>query len=336
MVKTRIAEKNLKPLNGFLPLFIIIAGFILSIAAFPFGIVQLDASQYAAGAILMVASLLGILVFSIAACGLKIVRPNEARVFTLFGKYYGTVKTPGFHYVNPFCASFNPVAEAARVAVAEEAVKQSGTHVSWGIRPKAISLKTQTLDNNRQKVNDILGNPIIIGAVVIWRVDNPTSAVFNVENYQEYLGIQTDSIIRNSARMYPYDTFTEGTPDADAKETTLRGSSLEIAATMQTELQQRVTDAGLVIEEVRITHLAYAEEIAAAMLQRQQAAAVIAARTKIVDGAVGMVKMAIEELEGSDTVVLDDERKAAMVSNLLVVLCGNREAQPVVNSGSIY
>ena len=176
----------------------------------------------------------------------------------------------------------------------------------------------------------------MIGAIVIWRVENPTQAVFSVENYKEYLSTQTDSIIRNTARLYPYDIFDDDDEDDGIKEKSLRGSALEIAENMKTELQEKVNGAGLVIDEVRITHLAYSEEIAAAMLQRQQAAAVIAARQKIVDGAVGMVKMAIDKLGEDSIVVLDEERKAAMVSNLLVVLCGNKDAQPIVNSGSLY
>ena len=188
-----------------------------------------------------------------------------------------------------------------------------------------------TLNNAQQKVNDVNGNPIIIGAVVIWKVVNPTKAVFNVENYEEYLFIQSDSIIRNTARAYPYDDF-----ESDDVELTLRGSSLEIADKMKKDLQDKVENAGLEIMEVRITHLAYAEEIAAAMLRRQQATATIAAKEKIVEGAVGMVKMALEQLEEDQLVILDDERKAAMVSNLLVVLCGDKDPQPIVNSGSIY
>ncbi|MCL2539348.1 MAG: SPFH domain-containing protein, partial [Oscillospiraceae bacterium] len=242
-------------------------------------------------------------------------------------------------YVNPFCVSFSPAYNAA-VAEAKQKTKMSLTQDKMAISlpsgTKAISLKKQTLDNNRQKVNDVLGNPIIIGVIAIWHVENPTQAVFSVENYQEYLSIQTDSIIRNVARLYPYDVFSENENDDGVREKTLRGSALEIADTMQSELQKRVESAGLVIEEVRITHLAYAEEIAAAMLQRQQATAIIAARQKIVDGAVGMVKMAIEKLGDDNIVLLDEERKAVMVSNLLVVLCGNRDAQPVINSGTIY
>ena len=177
----------------------------------------------------------------------------------------------------------------------------------------------------------MLGNPIIIGAIVIWRVADPTKAVFSVENYKEFLSIQCDSVIRNVTRLYPYDS-TEN----DSEEKTLRGSSQEIADLMRLELQKRVESAGLEIEEVRITHLSYSEEIAAAMLQRQQAVAIIAARQKIVEGAVSMVKMALDQLSEEDIVLLDEERKAAMVSNLLVILCGNKDAQPVINSGSIY
>ena len=211
--------------------------------------------------------------------------------------------------------------------------KTGGTRVR-----KTVSLKRATLDNGTQKVNDALGNPIIIGAVVLWHVEDPTKAVFNVENYTEFLSIQTDSTIRNMARLYPYDVFDDGLDDDDTAkaEQTLRGSSQEIAEKMQVELAEKVAFAGLVIEEVRITHIAYAEEIAAAMLQRQQASAIIAARAKIVDGAVSMVKMAIDKLNDEDIVNLDEERKAQMVSNLLVVLCGNKDAQPIVNSGSIY
>lgn len=200
------------------------------------------------------------------------------------------------------------------------------------ISEKKISTKIMTLNNAKQKVNDVLGNPIIIGAVVIWKVKDPTQAVFKVDNYKRYLSAQCDSTIRNIARLYPYDLVEEEATE----EKTLRGSSLEIAQSMTRELQERVREAGLDVIEVRITDLSYAEEIAAAMLQRQQAVAVIAARKKIVEGAVSMVKMAIDELGEEEIVVLDEERKAAMVSNLLVVLCGNKDAQPIVNSGSIY
>ena len=187
-----------------------------------------------------------------------------------------------------------------------------------------------TLNNDKQKVNDALGNPIIIGIVVIWKVVNTAKAAFNVDNYVEYLSIQCDSALRNIVRLYPYDASdTEG-------EKSLRGSSQEVAERLKAEIQDKTNLAGLEIIEARITHLSYAPEIAAAMLQRQQASAIIAARQMIVEGAVGMVEMALEQLSVNNVVNLDEERKAAMVSNLLVVLCGNRDAQPIVNSGSIY
>jgi regulator of protease activity HflC (stomatin/prohibitin superfamily) len=187
-----------------------------------------------------------------------------------------------------------------------------------------------TLNNNKQKVNDELGNPVEIGIVVIWRVVNTAKAVFAVDNFKDYLSIQSDSSLRNIARLYPYDVA------ADGEEKTLRGSSQEVAEKLKEEIQGRVLMAGIEIIEARITHLAYAPEIAAVMLQRQQASAIIDARKMIVEGAVGMVEMALSKLNENDIVQLDDERKAAMVSNLLVVLCGNKDAQPIVNSGSIY
>jgi len=341
MKHTLIQEKELHPPSGFLMLPLLIIGSLGSVAVFILGTIILASSPYAVltGTLMTVLGTLAATAFGFALAGLKIVRPNEARVLTLFGKYYGTIKDAGFHYVNPFATSFSPTyneAKAQAKQIQKEATKQGGTVLATTDEARTVSLKTQTHNSHRQKVNDILGNPIIIGAIVIWHVQDPTQAVFSVENYREFLSIQTDSTIRNTARLYPYDIFDEDENDDTIKEQTLRGSALEIAETMKIELQSRVKGAGLVIEDVRITHLAYAEEIAAAMLQRQQASAIIAARKKIVDGAVGMVKMAIDKLGEDDIVVLDEERKAAMVSNLLVVLCGNRDAQPIVNSGSIY
>ena len=340
-MKTNIVEKELHPRSGGLVLLLLILGILCGTAVFIAGIaVSVSTGQDMPGVLLgIIGAVFGWIVCPILMAGLKIVKPNEARVFTLFGKYYGTVKESGFYYVNPFVSSFSPAYNEALKAAQlktkqlEEEGKAALISVPGG---KGISLKTQTLDNRRQKVNDVLGNPIIIGAVVIWHVENPTLAAFAVENYVEFLNIQTDSTIRNIARLYPYDVFDDDDDDDGVKEKTLRSSAIEIADSMREELQKRVADAGLTIEEVRITHLAYAEEIAAAMLQRQQAVAIIAARQKIVDGAVGMVKMAIDRLGEDEVVVLDEERKAAMVSNLLVVLCGNKDAQPIVNSGSIY
>lgn len=274
--------------------------------------------------------------------GLKVLRPQEALVLTLFGKYVGTLRGEGFYWVNPFCTALNPAAKTK--------LSQSGDVKSDGVVPSAngqqsvelvnkkISLKIMTLSNNKQKINDCLGNPVEIGIAVMWRVLDTAKAVFNVDNYKEYLSLQCDSALRNIVRVYPYDVApnVDTTGDGIADEGSLRGSSEVVAARIKDEIQQRVADAGLEIIEARITYLAYAPEIAAVMLQRQQASAIIDARKMIVDGAVGMVEMALERLNKNETVKLDEERKAAMVSNLLVVLCGNKDAQPVVNSGSLY
>ena len=318
---TNVKEKVLNPAPGFLMLFVSVFGLIICTVLF-FASVTGIFGWFSAPVVIL--DILCFVMFIIFFSGLKTVKPNEAMVLTLFGKYHGTIKKAGFFFVNPFAQAFNP----ARSIV----MNTQGQTTSIG--PRTVSLKVNTLDNEKQKVNDILGNPIIIGAVVIWRVKDPTVAVFAVENFRNYLSIQCDSTIRNIARLYPYDDMDE---DGDGiVEKTLRGSSQEVADRMKDELQSRVGGAGLEILEVRITHLSYSEEIAAAMLQRQQAVAIIAARRKIVEGAVSMVEMAIDQLSERDVVILDDERKAQMVSNLMVVLCGNKEAQPIVNSGSIY
>ena len=213
-----------------------------------------------------------------------------------------------------------------------------GNNISIETGKKNISLKVMTLNNSRQKINDCLGNPVEIGIAVTWRVVDTAKAVFNVDNYKEYLSLQCDSALRNIVRIYPYDVApnVDTTGDGQADEGSLRGSSEIVASRIREEIQVRVKDAGLEILEARITYLAYAPEIAAVMLQRQQASAIIDARKMIVDGAVGMVEMALERLSEGEIVELDEERKAAMVSNLLVVLCGNHDAQPIVNTGSLY
>lgn len=279
-------------------------------------------------------------------CGLKTLKPQEALVLTLFGKYIGTLKNDGFYFVNPFCVGFNP---AAQTKLNQSGDVDAGSKKSMVIAAgtgtqtvevvdKKISLKIMTLNNNRQKINDCLGNPVEIGIAVMWRVVDTAKAVFNVDNYKEYLSLQCDSALRNIVRIYPYDVApnVDTTGDGVADEGSLRGSSEVVAARIKEEIQSKVEEAGLEIIEARITYLAYAPEIAAVMLQRQQASAIIDARKMIVDGAVGMVEMALERLNENDLVTLDDERKAAMVSNLLVVLCGNHDAQPIVNTGSLY
>ncbi len=275
--------------------------------------------------------------------GLKILKPNEALVLTLFGKYVGSLKGNGFYFVNPFCVAVNPAAktklgQSGDVKTIAGAITAENGAVSAELVSKKLSLKVMTLSNSRQKINDCLGNPVEIGIAVTWRIVDTAKAAFNVDNYKEFLSLQCDSALRNIVRVYPYDVApgVDTTGDGLADDGSLRGSSEIVAGRIRDEIQARVDEAGIEILESRITYLAYAPEIAAVMLQRQQASAIIDARKMIVDGAVGMVEMALQRLSENGTVTLDEERKAAMVSNLLVVLCGNRDAQPVVNSGSLY
>lgn len=281
--------------------------------------------------------------------GLKVLGPQEALVLTLFGKYVGTLKGEGFYFVNPFCVAVNPAAKTKLNQSGDvdggnagnktlSALFASNTGTNNQSAGKKISLKIMTLNNNRQKINDCLGNPVEIGIAVTWRVVDTAKAVFDVDNYKEYLSLQCDSSLRNIVRLYPYDVApgVDTTGDGVADEGSLRGSSEVVAVRIRDEIQNKVSEAGLEILEARITYLAYASEIAAVMLQRQQASAIIDARKMIVEGAVGTVEMALERLNESGMVELDDERKAAMVSNLLVVLCGSHDAQPVVNTGSLY
>ncbi|MBQ7369855.1 MAG: SPFH domain-containing protein [Clostridia bacterium] len=280
----------------------------------------------------------------IPLCGLRILKPQEALVLTLFGKYIGTIKGEGFYAVNPFCSSVNPAAKTKLSQSGDVNSAKPGLNVaddgtlSLEVIDKKISLKIMTLNNTRQKINDCLGNPIEIGIAVMWKVVDTAKAVFNVDNYKEYLSLQCDSALRNVVRVYPYDVApnVDTTGDGQADDGSLRGSSEVVASRIRKEIQDRVNEAGLEIIEARITYLAYAPEIAAVMLQRQQASAIIDARKMIVDGAVGMVEMALDRLEENQKIKLDEERKAAMVSNLLVVLCGNHDAQPIVNTGSLY
>lgn len=320
--------------NGMLVMLSLIATMIVSVAAGIWGI----ASSGSTGA-LGVCVFVVCLVLFIAACvctgGLKILKPQEALVLTLFGDYVGTLKGEGFYFVNPLCVAVNP---AAYTTLNQSGDVKSGKVVNTGEEGKRMSLKIMTLSNNKQKINDYLGNPVEIGIAVMWRVVDTAKAAFNVDNYKEFLSLQCDSALRNIVRLYPYDSAPgiDTTGDGVADDGSLRGSSEIVAKRIKEEIQSRVDQAGLEIVDARITYLAYAPEIAAAMLQRQQASAVVDARKLIVDGAVGMVEMALDRLNENGVVELDEERKAAMVSNLLVVLCGNKEAQPIVNSGSLY
>ena len=335
--------------NGMLVLLLILLGYVVAIA-----VAVADALAGVPGilgGVVMALAILYMIVGLFLLPGLKVLKPQEALVLTLFGNYIGTLKGEGFYWVNPFCTAVNPAAgtrlsqsgdvqsgDAAGLAamLGKEAVNQAAANAAAS--GKKISLKRMTLNNARQKINDCLGNPVEIGIAVIWQVKDTAKAVFNVDNYKEYLSLQCDSALRNVVRIYPYDVApnVDTTGDGKPDDGSLRGSSEVVARRIKEEIQEKVEDAGLEIVDARITYLAYAPEIAAVMLQRQQASAIIDARKMIVDGAVGMVEMALERLNENKVVELDDERKAAMVSNLLVVLCGNHDAQPIVNSGSLY
>ncbi|MCH5148766.1 MAG: SPFH domain-containing protein [Clostridiales bacterium] len=314
MKMEKIQEKQLKGVNGWIMVAVVLILLIGGTVAMCIGFALVGGDEIPENPAFFALAGAGCVILIVGCImlnGFKIIAPNEAAVLTLFGKYHGSLKTDGFFFVNPFCKTVNPASPFEKLG-------------------KKISLKAMTLNNDKQKVNDEEGNPIEISVVVIWRIKDTARAVFAVDNYMTFISTQCDSAIRQVARQYPYDVSDNG------DEKSLRGSSQEIADVLQAELQERVNTAGIEILDARINNLAYATEIAAAMLQRQQAAAIIAARQKIVDGAVSMVEMALTKLSENNIVELDDERKAQMVSNLLVVLCGNRDAQPVVNSGSIY
>ena len=313
--------------NGMVMLILLIVLYVLAIMA---TVIGAGIENYILVALGVIYISLGWIFF----LGLKVLKPQEALVLTLFGNYIGTLKGEGFYFVNPFCTAINPAANTKL----NQSGDVSGVNLSNQIPNKKISLKTMTLNNNRQKINDVLGNPVEIGIAVTWRVVDTAKAVFNVDNYKEYLSLMSDTALRDVVRIYPYDIAenVDTTGDGVADDGSLRGSSSVVAERIKEEIQARVIEAGIEIIEARITYLAYAPEIAAVMLQRQQASAIIDARKMIVEVAVSMVEMALSKLKENEIVELDDERKAAMVSNLLVVLCGNKDAQPVVNSGSLY
>ena len=341
-------EKLLKAKNGMAALLFFGLLYICYIALVIFCGIQLDADGGTLATIGLVIGILGSLVGWIPLLGLRVLKPQDCLVLTLFGKYVGTLKGEGFYFVNPFVSAVNPAAKTTLrqsgdvsnegASTLASQLKGINTSAQINVVDKKISLKVMTLNNNRQKINDCLGNPVEIGIAVIWKVADSAKAVFNVDNYKEFLSLQCDAALRNIVRLYPYDVAqnVDTTGDGEPDDGSLRGSSELVAARIRDEIQSRVEEAGLEIVEARITYLAYAPEIAAVMLQRQQASAIVDARKMIVDGAVGMVEMALDKLSESGKVELDEERKAAMVSNLLVVLCGNKDAQPVVNSGSLY
>ncbi len=293
-----------RPASGWAVLFLNIVVYPVLIAAFAAVTSRLDrhAIEPAMGVVMIAAIVLCLAGNILISAGFIVLQPNEAAVLTLFGQYAGSVKQNGFWWANPFYAK------------------------------KKVSLRYHNLNSEKLKVNDRAGNPIEIAAVVVWKVEDTFAACFEVENYNEYVTTQSESALRHLASAYPYDSWEEN----DQAAISLRGNIDEVSVALEKELEERLARAGVRVVEARLSHLAYAPEIAGAMLQRQQASAIIAARQKIVEGAVGMVQMALEKLSANNIVELDSERKAQMVSNLLVVLCGEKEAHPVINAGSLY
>jgi regulator of protease activity HflC (stomatin/prohibitin superfamily) len=325
-------ERERQALNGWLALGLLVLWFVLAVALFlSMGDPQAqDALPPAAIAVRVLGALLMVALGIFSCFGFFTLEPNEARVLMLFGAYKGTVRSSGFHWANPLYARNRGAAPGAPVV--GQKVKLGPLSVSDTGQQKLktkLSLRVHNFNSPTLKVNDKRGNPVEIAAVVVWRVDNTAQAVFDVEDYESYVQVQSETAIRSIASVYAYD-------HGEDNELTLRGGGDEVAHALKKELEVRLAKAGVVVEEARLTHLAYAPEIAPAMLRRQQAEAVIAAREKIVLGAVSMVEMALNELAKKNVVTLDEERKAAMVSNLLVVLCGTEEASPVINTGTLY
>ena len=287
-----LQEKEIKPVSGWLMLVILFLVLLFACAQLIGEIRQ----QHPGGAVFW-----ALVIAADGACfgGFVVVNPNEAKVVVLFGTYQGTIKVPGFRWVNPLA------------------------------RRRRLSLRVRNFESSRLKVNDQDGNPIEIASVIVWKVVETAEAVFHVDDYEQFMHVQSEAAVRSLATCYPYDAHVEG-------QMSLRMSVIEIAHKLRDEIQERLTKAGIEVIEARITHLAYAPEIAAGMLRRQQASAIIAARQKIVEGAVGMVQMALDALNERHVVELDEERKATMVSNLLVVLCSDRDAQPIINAGTLY
>jgi regulator of protease activity HflC (stomatin/prohibitin superfamily) len=322
-------EQVVRVQNGWVMLLLLVPALLADIALLVFAIHDgIETTGKPHGGLMAIA-VIAVPILVVLLSGLFSLQPNQARVLVLFGAYKGTVRTPGFHWGNPFYSNGQQAASWRANLIAAK----MGASSTAGQRPldrNKISLRARTLNGDKLKVNDKRGNPIEIAAVVVWRVEDTAQAMFDVDNYENYVPIQSESALRHLASLYAYDHSEQDT------EITLRSNVDDVSKSLRDELQERLGKAGVVVDEARLTHLAYAPEIAQAMLRRQQAEAVIAARTKIVQGAVSMVDMALKELAEKSVVHLDDERRAAMVSNLMVVLCGESEVHPVVNTGTLY
>ncbi|MEO0531767.1 MAG: SPFH domain-containing protein [Planctomycetota bacterium] len=311
-----IVEKPIKPMSGWLPLLVVLAIPVL------IGLVIAGVVNKVLSPVWMISFVALVLLFVLTIIGFKAVAPNDSRVLLLFGEYIGSIKESGFYWVNPFYTS-----KKVSLRVRNFETGSTNTPEKKDAAGNITQHKVQT-GGRPSKVNDRDGNPIEISAVVVWKVTDTAEAMFEVDDYEHYVAVQSESALRSLATRHPYDSADH--------ETSLRGNTADVADQLQADIQERLGKAGVQVIEARISHLAYAQEIAAAMLQRQQAQAVVAARTQIVEGAVGMVQMALDQLKNQGVVDLDEERRAAMVSNLLVVLCSDRHTQPVVNTGTLH
>lgn len=322
---TTSVEKEIQVINGWFVLVCFLFAVLFSLLMIIFG------AGIESPLLIIPGALLEVLSFALVLPGFFTLQPNQARVLILFGKYVGTVRQTGFHWGNPFYSNGKTIVTTETSQSAPAGSLAARRNVKATFSRNKISLRSRNMNGDKLKVNDKRGNPVEISAVIVWRVEDTAKAMFDVDDYEQFVTIQSESAVRHLATSYAYDEGEHG-----QEEITLRSNASEISVALQAELQDRLNRAGVVIEEARLNHLAYAPEIASAMLRRQQAEAVIAAREKIVLGSVSMVEMALKELSIKNVVELDDERKAAMVSNLLVVLCSDSEAQPVVNTGTLY
>ena len=339
-------EKKARAANGWPMLFVNLALYAATVWMMVQGIIILATAEDAGvaapiwGPVLLVGSIVLLIVDVIVSCGFFSLQPGQARVLVLFGSYVGTVHDSGFYWANPFCARSlgNPDGAAVAESLSEgvesstKAAKIAAAAAS-GLSTK-VSLRARTLNGDRLKVNDKMGNPIEIATVVVWHVADTAKALFDVDNYPSFVAMQTETALRHVASIYAYDHMEDD--DSSNQSITLRSNIEEVSESLKEELDRRLAPAGVSVDDARLTHLAYAPEIAQAMLRRQQAEAIIAARKKIVEGAVSMVDMALKELSDGGVVEFDEDRKAVMASNLMVVLCGESEAQPVLNTGSLY
>jgi len=317
-----VTEKPFRPISGWFPLIIVIALLVVG----PWQAIAGAVSLGATGSFMSLAQMIiGIVLFVlgfVALIGFQAIAPNQARAYLLFGTYKGSALESGFFWVNPFYSK-------KKISLRVRNFETGSVHTpEQKSKEGAVIQKATRSSGKPSKVNDRDGNPIEISAVVVWRVVNTAEALFEVDDFEDFVAVQSEAALRNLASRHPYDSHDH--------EVSLRGNPDDVCDQLETDIQERLDAAGVKVIEARISHLAYAPEIAAAMLQRQQAQAVVAARTKIVEGAVGMVEMALDQLAEQHIVELDDERRAAMVSNLLVVLCSDRHTQPVVNTGSLY